>query len=203
MNNVMAYYMTMLRNKETPKAIFREAAHRVADLLAYEVAQFIMMKSVKIQTPIAGTEGLSYAGSIMLVPILRSGMAMLPSFLHYFPEASIGVVGLRRDEKTAHAHRYYCNLPAIDAQTQIIIIDPMLATGGTAIATIALLREQNVSDEQITFVCMVSAPEGIAALRSFAPQMHFITASEDEGLNNNKFIVPGLGDFGDRYFGTE
>lgn len=203
MNQVMAYYMMILRNKETPKSIFREAAHRVADLLVYETAQFITMKKTSVSTPLATTEGLSYAGSIVILPILRSGIAMLPSFIHYFPEAAVGVVGFRRDEKTAIAHRYYCNLPSIDAKTQIIIIDPMVATGGTAIATIALLREQAVRDEQIIFVSMLSSPEGIAALRSFAPKIHFITASEDTGLNDKKFIVPGLGDFGDRYFGTE
>jgi uracil phosphoribosyltransferase len=203
MNHAIAYYMMILRNKETPRPIFREAAHRVADLLVYEVAQFITMKSSTIQTPLASTEGLSYAGSIVLIPVLRSGMAMLPSFIHYFPEATVGVVGFRRDEKTAVAHRYYCNLPPIDAQAQIIITDPMLATGGTAIATIALLREQGVRDEQIIFVCMVSSPEGVVALQSFAPKLHFITAMQDEGLNSKKFIIPGLGDFGDRYFGTE
>ena len=128
---------------------------------------------------------------------------MLSSFLTYFPNAFVGVVGLKRDEKTAIAHQYYCNIPPISDDMNIMIIDPMLATGGTSIATIQLLRDHGARDKQIYFVCMISAPEGIKAITQAAQDVTIITAITDEQLNDKKFIMPGLGDFGDRYFGTE
>ncbi len=203
MNQAMNYYMSILRAKETTRSLFRDAAHRLADLLAAEVAKQLPTKMVTVQTPFEKAKGIAYAGPQLIVPVLRSGIAMLPSFLSYFPDAYVGVVGLKRDEKTAIAHQYYCNIPPISDDMSIMIIDPMLATGGTSISTIQLLRDQGARDKQIYFVCMISAPEGIKAVTQAAPEVTIITAITDEKLNDKKFILPGLGDFGDRYFGTE
>lgn len=203
MNQVMNYYMSILRSQETNRRLFRMAAHRLADLLAAEVAKQLPTKTVSVQTPLAKAEGIEYAGPHLIVPVLRSGIAMLSSFLNYFPDAFVGVVGLKRDEKTAIAHQYYCNIPPISDDMNIMIIDPMLATGGTSIATIQLLRDHGARDKQIYFVCMISAPEGIKAITQAAKDVTIITAITDEKLNDKKFIMPGLGDFGDRYFGTE
>lgn len=203
MNNVTNYYMSILRSKETNRPLFRAAAHHLADVLAAEVAKQLPTKEVSIQTPFAKTKGSEYAGPQLIVPVLRSGIAMLPSFLSYFPDAFVGIVGLKRDEKTAIAHQYYCNIPPISNDMSIMIIDPMLATGGTAISTIELLRKQGARDNQIFLICMISAPEGIKAVAQAAGEVTIITAVTDERLNDKKFILPGLGDFGDRYFGTE
>jgi len=203
MNQAMNYYMSILRSKETTRPLFRETAHRLADLLAAEVAKILPTKSISVQTPFANTQGVEYAGPHLIVPVLRSGIAMLPSFLNYFPDAYVGVVGLKRDEKTAIAHQYYCNIPPISDAMSIMIIDPMLATGGTSIATIQLLRDHGARDKQIYFVCMISAPEGIKAVNLAAKEVTILTAITDERLNDKKFNLPGLGDFGDRYFGTE
>lgn len=139
----------------------------------------------------------------MVVPILRSGLAMLPAFLSVFPEATVGVVGLQRDEKTAIAAWYYHHLPQFDNKTQIIIIDPMIATGGTAVETIAYLMEHGASTEHILMVSIISAPEGIRNIHEHFPAVRIICAAHDVGLTKDKRITPGLGDFGDRYFGTK
>jgi len=161
------------------------------------------MKKIQIQTPIDTATGIKLADPIVLVPILRSGITMLHAFTHYFPDASIGVVGLRRDEKTAIAHWYYENLPPLSKKEQVIILDPMIATGGTALETLKKLQEHGVPQEKILFVSMVCAPEGLEAIKAKFDQITIITAAVDDHLNAQKFIVPGLGDFGDRYFGTE
>jgi uracil phosphoribosyltransferase len=130
-------------------------------------------------------------------------MAMLPAFLEIFPEAAVGVVGLRRDEKTAQAHWYYKNLPPFDASASVIILDPMIATGGTALEVLKYVCAQGARQENIIFSSIVSAPEGMKAIKREFGAITVICAGYDYGLNIHKFIIPGLGDFGDRYFGTE
>jgi len=203
MNQAINYYLTILRNKETARCAFRQAAHQIADLLAQEAANHLKVRTITVQTPLAQASGIVYDDPQVIVPILRSGITMLPSFLRYFCDSRVGVVGLKRDEKTAIAKKYYSNIPPIDAQTQIIIIDPMIATGGTAIETLALLKEKGAIESQILFVSIVSSPEGIKIIKTSYPEVTIITASCDDGLNDKKYIVPGLGDFGDRYFGSE
>jgi len=203
MNKAINLYLTLLRNKKTEQCKFQRTAHIVADLLAQQALLHLNTKSISIDTPIAKTTGIELTDEIVLVAILRSGITMLPAFLHYFPGASIGIIGLKRDEKTAEAHLYYQNLPPLAKNLQIIIIDPMLATGGTGIITISLLCERTIQQNKILFVSIVSAPEGIKKINNAFPGVTIITAAEDEKLNAKKFIVPGLGDFGDRYFGTE
>jgi uracil phosphoribosyltransferase len=201
-NQAIDLNVSILRNKKTVREEFRSAAHVLTSLLAYEVLQKIPTQSFALDTPLVQTTGLRYTAPIMLVPILRSGITMVPSFLEYFPHASIGVVGAKRDEDTAQAHIYYSNLPPITPDTYAIVVDPMIATGGTGLATLALLITMGVKSNQIFYASMVSAPEGIAAISEKYPSVELIIAAQDSGLTAQKFITPGLGDFGDRYFGT-
>lgn len=203
MDTAISVWMSILRNKKTTRREFRYAADQVSRILAYKALQHIPTSPIKFDTPIAATKGTSIQKSIIIVPILRSGMAMLPSFIGVFPDASVGVVGLKRDEKTAVAHWYYHNMPPIDNNTQIIIIDPMIATGGTALETIQFLIEQHATRTNLMMVSIVSAPQGIDAIAAKFPDVHVICAAHDGGLTKDKYITPGLGDFGDRYFGTE
>lgn len=203
MNNVKQILMTTLRDKNTSRTLFRQTAHKLAHVLAHEAAEQIETKSVNIQTPIDSAPGKEFKTSIVLVPILRSGITLLPAFLKYFQHATVGVVGLKRDEETAQAHWYYENIPPLTGNEQIIILDPMIATGGTGVETLRKLKEYGVTQNRILFVSIVCAPEGIEAIRSEFPDITIITVAIDSHLNAQKFIVPGLGDFGDRYFGTE
>ncbi|MFH0898134.1 MAG: uracil phosphoribosyltransferase [bacterium] len=195
--------ITMLRDKTISRSMFRWTAERLTHILAGQAAAYVQTKNVAIQTPIAAAQGIVFSKKIVLVPILRSGITMLSPFLQYFPDAVVGVVGLKRDEKTKKANWYYENLPSIGADDQVVILDPMLATGGTAIETITLLKKNGVAEEHILFVGIVSAPEGIKAVKTKFSQVKLLIAAEDEKLNSNAYIVPGLGDYGDRYFGTE
>lgn len=202
MNKAIDLYLTKLRDKNSGRAEFQHNAHMISNLLAQQALLHIKTKEVDITTPIAPTDGLERTQEVVLVPILRAGITMLPAFLQYFPGAAIAVVGLKRDEKTAIAHRYYQNFPPLNKNQQIIILDPMIATGGTGVATLELLKEKGIEQKQILFVSIVSAPEGLTAIKSKFPDITIITAATDEKLNDKKFIIPGLGDFGDRYFGT-
>jgi len=203
MNTLLKYWMTILRDVSTERSTFRNAAHQVTRIIASQTAEYIPTHTTTIDTPIAQTEGLNFTHKILLIPILRSGMAMLPAFLEIFPNAAVGVVGLKRDEKTAQAHWYYENIPSFDTHTQIIIIDPMIATGGTACETLKFLCNKGAQQKNIIFASIVSAPEGINAIKKEFGAITIVCAGHDQGLTPHKFIIPGLGDFGDRYFGTE
>jgi len=203
MNNIKQILITTLRDKKTSRALFRQTTHKLAHVLAHEAAEHIKTKTTNIQTPIDSASGLEFGTPIVLVPILRSGIALLPPFLKYFQSASVGVVGLKRDEETAQAHWYYENLPPLTEKEQIIILDPMIATGGTGVETLRKLKEHGIAQKKIIFVSIVCAPEGIEAIKSEFPDITTITVAIDKHLNAQKFIIPGLGDFGDRYFGTE
>lgn len=203
MDTLLNYWMTILRDSSTERSAFRMAAQQVTRIIAGKAAEYIPTNHVTIDTPIVQTEGLTFAHQILLIPILRSGMAMLPAFLEIFPNAVVGVVGLKRDEKTAQAHWYYENIPLFDARTHIIILDPMIATGGTALETLKFLRNKGAQQKNIIFSSIVSAPEGISAIKKEFSDIIIICAGHDQKLNAHKFIIPGLGDFGDRYFGTE
>jgi len=203
MNKAINLYLTILRDQSTQRCKFQKTADTISELLAHQTLLHIKTKKIEIKTPVELAPGIERVDEIVLIPILRSGITMLPAFLKYFAGAGIGVVGLKRDEKTAIAHLYYKNLPPLNPNQQIIIIDPMIATGGTGIETLKLLQDDGVQENKILFVSIVSAPEGINKIRTSFPGITIITASEDEKLNTQKFIVPGLGDFGDRYFGTE
>lgn len=195
-------YIRALRDENTTREAFRKAAEQVSTLLAAETVSRLHVKEVSVKTPNAPALGVMLDREIVLVPILRSGMAMLPSFLSFLPNALVGVAGLKRDEVNAHAHWYYCNLPNLDQSQQIIVLDPMIATGGTGIELLIKLTEQGVAQQHILYVSIIASPEGIDAIRYQFPYVTFILGAVDTHLNSSKFIVPGLGDFGDRYFGT-
>jgi len=195
--------LTILRDKNTSRVNFRKAAEKLAYILAHETADYLNKKEITIETPLAQISGVSLDTDILLVPILRSGITMLPSFLDCFEHASVGVMGVKRDEQTAKPNLYYENLPAIKNDQKVIILDPMLATGGTLVAVLDILKQKNVKQENIIFVGIVCAPEGIKKVQESFANIKLLIAAHDKKLNQNYFIVPGLGDFGDRYFGTE
>jgi len=204
MEQSKAILMTILRNKQTPIDQFRDSAHQLALIMAQETTTYLPTKSQTITTPLeAPFNGTTWAQPVTLIPILRSGLALLPAFLQYFPNANVGVVGLKRDEATAIAHWYYKNIPPIPSQSMVIILDPMLATGGSALATLDMLTSLNIKQKQIIFAGIISSQEGINAVKKAYPDITVIIADCDPALNQAKYIVPGLGDFGDRFFGTE
>ncbi len=195
--------ITILRDKNTPRASFRKAADALSSILAAETGEHLSKATISVETPLAQTEGVRLAHHIVFVPILRSGIAMVPAFYTYFPDAKVGFVGMKRDEKTAIAASYYENLPEIGKDDQVLVLDPMIATGGSGVATLKKLVDAGVPQEKIVFVALISAPEGVGLIEESFPQITLIIAQRDSGLNEEKFIIPGIGDFGDRYFGTE
>jgi len=203
MEKAKKIFLTVLRNKNITRPEFRETADTLSHLLANEAMTHIETKTINVETPIKKTTGIALKPSVLLVPILRSGITMVHPFLHYFKDAKIGVVGLKRDEETAQANLYYNNIPPIKTDDQVIILDPMIATGGTGIETLKILTGMGIPQKNIIFASIVCSPEGIEAIKSQFPDITILTAGIDEKLNKDKFIVPGLGDFGDRYFGTE
>jgi uracil phosphoribosyltransferase len=196
-------FLTQLRDKKSKISIFRSAALKLSHLLAQETLELVKVKKVKIQTPLAETNGEILDKNIVLIPILRSGVALLPTFLYYFEQAKVGFIGLKRDEKTAIAHEYYRNLPKIDKNDQVLLLDPMLATGGSSVDAIKILLDNGAREENIIGVYLISAPSGMALIKKTFPKLRLIIGVEDEALNNKKYILPGIGDFGDRFFGTD
>lgn len=204
MKKIKDLLMSTLRNKETSMSNFRSAADKLALVLAQEAADHLETTKSTITTPLnAQTTGLIIQKNIILIPILRSGLALVPAFLHFYPESKIGVIGAKRDEKTAIAHLYYKNLPPITADDQVIVLDPMLATGGSLAMTLKIIIELGIKEEQILFVGVICATEGYNLIKKEFPKIKLIIAAHDQILNDKKYIIPGLGDFGDRYFGTE
>ncbi len=203
MKQAEIYLLSILRNKDTDRATFRRTARKLSELLAMRTLEQVAMKEIQIETTLTKTTGLALKDRIIIIPILRAGISMVEPFLTFFPQALVGVVGLQRDEQTAKAEWYYENIPPLTPDDQIIIIDPMIATGGTGYETLKMLKRKGANLDKALYVSMVSAPEGIAVINKHFPTVTIITASQDTHLNDKKFIVPGLGDYGDRYFGTE
>ena len=195
--------LTILRNKETSAKEFRKASEKLAYLLAGEIADHLSKDSISIETPISPATGTQIKDEIILVPILRSGIALLTYFMQFFERAKVGFVGLQRDEKTAIAEQYYYKVPTIKPNDNVVLLDPMIATGGSAIAALHILKKAGASEEKIYFAAIIAAQEGIDAVKKVFPKITICVAHIDQELNDKKYIVPGLGDFGDRYFGTE
>ena len=189
-----------LRNKRTSPEDFRRAATRVSVLLAAEAFVGVSTVSTTVETPIGPASGFSIAPDVVVVPVLRAGLGMLDSVLQLIPQARVGHIGLQRDERTAVASQYYAKLPAGLDRSYVVVIDPMLATGGSAVAALDLLRRAGA--RTIRMICIVAAPEGIALVEQHHPDVLIYTPAVDHGLNEHKYIVPGLGDFGDRLYGT-
>jgi uracil phosphoribosyltransferase len=192
--------LTFLRDSSTPPEVFRRMAVRISLLLAAEATRDVPSEPVSVQTPLALAEGRRIRAGVVVVPVLRAGLGMLDAVLELLPDARVGHIGLQRDELTAVASRYYSKLPGDLRGSYVLMIDPMLATGGSAVAALDLLRVAGATD--IRMICIVAAPEGVALVGKHHPNVHIYTPVVDRSLNEHKFIVPGLGDFGDRLYGT-
>ncbi len=192
--------MTYMRNIDTKPKLFRELVSEVTILLAYEALRDIRTAKVEIQTPIAKTMGDKISESIVIAPILRAGMGMLDGMLDLLPYAKVGVLGMQRNEETAEPVPYYAKVPPAKGGELAIVVDPMLATGGSAVDAVSQLKKLGYG--RIIFLSLVSAPVGIENFERHHPDVPVYTASVDECLNSNFYIVPGLGDAGDRIFGT-
>jgi uracil phosphoribosyltransferase len=191
--------LTTLRDKHTPSTIFRQTVAQVTMLIAYEALKEISTKPVQIETPIEVTTGQKVSEDVIIVPILRAGAGMLTGLLSLVPQAHVGFVGLERNEETHEPRAYYEKLPNLP-EAITFIIDPMLATGGSAIAAIDLLKSKGF--QKIILISIIACPEGVQAVEDSHPDVAIYTGSIDSHLNENKYIVPGLGDAGDRIFGT-
>jgi uracil phosphoribosyltransferase len=194
-----AHVLTHLRDKTTKPALFRTLCHQITLLLALEATRDLATEEKKIVTPLESVRGYVLARPLVIVPILRAGLGMVEPFLGLFPDVSVGYVGLERDHATAIAHSYYCKLPPL-AGRRVLVIDPMLATGGSAVQTLDVIKAAGATD--IALVCIVAAPEGVALVAQRHPEVPLFLAALDRELNAKKYILPGLGDFGDRLYGT-
>ncbi|CDP84601.1 MULTISPECIES: uracil phosphoribosyltransferase [Mycolicibacterium] len=191
--------LTTLRDERTDNAGFRAALRDLTLMLVYEATRDAESEQIAVRTPVTETTGSRLANPPLLVPVLRAGLGMVDQAHALIPEAQVGFVGMARDETTHQPTPYLASLPDDLSARSVFVLDPMLATGGSMAYTIDLLKERNAVD--ITAVCVVCAPQGIAAIEKVAPGMRLITATIDEGLNEIAYIVPGLGDAGDRQFG--
>ncbi|MBU8810084.1 uracil phosphoribosyltransferase [Mycolicibacterium goodii] len=191
--------LTTLRDERTDNAAFRAALRDLTLMLVYEATRDAPSEQIPVRTPVTDTVGSRLANPPLLVPVLRAGLGMVDQAHALIPEAQVGFVGVARDETTHQPTPYLASLPEDLSDRSVFVLDPMLATGGSMAHTIGLLQARNAVD--ITAVCVVCAPQGIAALEAVAPDMRLITATVDEGLNEIAYIVPGLGDAGDRQFG--
>lgn len=194
--------LSILRDKQSSIEAFRRAADQLAALLAFEVAEMLPKVARPLETPNASFQGESFPFPLTLIPILRTGLVLMPPFLKLFPSCKVGVIGLKRDEETALPTLYYQNLPPLDPEGVVIILDPMIATGGSGKALIDILKKLKVNESRLFYVGCIAAEEGLKRLQNAAPRMKIVCGDVDRDLNDKKFIVPGLGDFGDRYFGT-
>lgn len=191
--------LTTLRDERTGNAAFRAALRDLTHMLVYEATRDALQEGVAVRTPLADTIGARLANPPLLVPVLRAGLGMVDQAHALIPEARVGFVGVARDESSHHPVPYLESLPADLRAQPVMVLDPMLATGGSMAHTIELLAARGAVE--ITVVCVVCAPEGVAALEKAAPQARLFTAAIDDGLNDDAYIVPGLGDAGDRQFG--
>jgi len=197
---LIRHKMTRLRNIETDYRQFRSTLAQIAGLMVYEVTRSFETETFVVTTPVADTTGHRVRGSITVVPVLRAGLGMIDGILEVMPEARVGHVGLARDEQTLEPMTYLCKLPADLDSGPVVLVDPMLATGGSASAAVRLLRDAGAKD--LRMICLVASPEGIARMRRDHPDVRIYAAALDERLNDKGYIVPGLGDAGDRMYGT-
>lgn len=199
---LIQHKLTMIREKNCGTKVVREVVNEIAMLMAYEVSRDMPLEDVVIETPMGKSTQKTLSGKkVAIIPILRAGIGMVDGILELIPAAKVGHVGLYRDEETLQPHEYFVKLPEDIASRQLFVVDPMLATGGSAIMAIDSLKERGASN--IKFVCLVAVPEGVKALQEAHPDVDIYTAALDERLNEDGYIVPGLGDAGDRLFGTK
>jgi uracil phosphoribosyltransferase len=199
---LVQHKLTKLRDKNTQPKEFRELLSEISSLMLYEVTRDLPLKEVEVETPLGKAKGKVLNNKdLAIVPILRAGLVMAEGMLQILPSAKVGHIGLYRDPNTLQPVQYYTKLPEDINEREVIVVDPMLATGGSAIAAISILKSKEVKN--IKFVCIIAAPEGIKAFQKVHPDVEIYTAAVDEYLNDHGYIVPGLGDAGDRLFGTK
>ena len=192
----------LIRKKETGTKDFRQTISEIAMLICYEATRELKLADVEVETPICRTTVKELSGKKMaIVPILRAGLGMVDGMLNLIPAAKVGHIGLYRDPETLKPVEYYCKLPADCAEREVFVVDPMLATGGSSVAAIRMLKEKGCRN--IHFMCIIAAPEGIQAMKEAHPDVDVYVGAFDEKLNDHGYIVPGLGDAGDRIFGTK
>ncbi|MCK9252714.1 MAG: uracil phosphoribosyltransferase [Clostridiaceae bacterium] len=199
---LIQHKISLMRDKQTTTKEFRELVSEVAMLMAYEVTRDLPLEEIEIETPVAVARTKVLAGKkLALLPILRAGLGMVDGMLQLLPMAKVGHIGLYRDPETLEPVEYYCKLPEDAQERDTIVLDPMMATGGSASAAVTFLKQKGISN--IKFVCLIAATEGIERLHRDHPDVPIFCAAEDKKLNDHAYIVPGLGDAGDRLFGTK
>ena len=199
---LIQHKLTLIRDKNTGSKEFREVVKELAMLMAYEVTRDLTLQEIEIETPVGPTKAKVLAGrKLGIVPILRAGLGMVDGMLELIPAAKVGHIGLYRDPETLEPVEYYCKLPADVHERDLIVVDPMLATGGSANAAIRFIKDRGATS--IRLMCLIAAPEGIEAVTKAHPDVAIYIAAVDEKLNDHAYIVPGLGDAGDRLFGTK
>ncbi|MCD7736558.1 MAG: uracil phosphoribosyltransferase [Lachnospiraceae bacterium] len=192
----------LIRRKETGSRDFRAMIGEIAMYMCYEATRDLKLREVEIETPIAKTTVMELSGKkLAVVPILRAGLGMVDGMLAMIPAAKVGHIGLYRDPETLKPVEYYCKLPADSSEREVFVVDPMLATGGSAVAAIQMLKDKGC--KSIRFMCIIAAPEGIEAMKKAHPDVDMYIGALDDHLNDHGYIVPGLGDAGDRIFGTK
>lgn len=200
-HSLVKHKITNIRKKETKTKDFYQNVNEIAGLMAYEITREFPLKKVEIETPICKSTQYELASEVVIVPILRAGLGMVDGIRSMIPTAKVGFIGLYRDEETLEPHEYYAKFPENISDSIVLVVDPMLATGGSAIAAIDMLKKRGCTN--IKFIGLVGAPEGVSNLQKAHPDIDIFLATLDEKLNENGYIVPGLGDCGDRLFGTK
>ena len=201
---LIQHKLTMIRQKDCGTKVFREVVNEISMLMAYEVSRDLPLEDVEIETPLVKTTLKTLAGKkVAIIRILRAGLGMVDGILELIPAAKIGHVGMYRDHDTLQPVEYFVKLPSDISERQLFVVDPMLATGGSAVAAIDALLKRGAHPESIKFCCLVAAPEGVKVLQEAHPEIDIYAAALDERLNENGYILPGLGDAGDRLFGTK
>lgn len=199
---LIEHKINYIRSKDVGTKEFREVIGEIAQLMCYEATRDLKMKEVEIETPVGRTNGRVLDGKkLAIVPILRAGIGMVDGMLSLIPAAKVGHIGLYRDPETLDPVEYYCKLPSDCEERQVFVVDPMLATGGSSAAAVSMLKEKGVKN--IRFLCIIAAPEGVRRMREEHPDVDLYIGALDERLNGHGYIVPGLGDAGDRIFGTK
>ena len=193
--------MAIIRNKNTDAKSFRENVNEISGLMAYEITRDLQTKAIEVETPLKKTTAKVLSKSVVIVPILRAGLGMVDGIHRMIPTAKVGHIGLYRDEQTLKPHGYYMKFPDEISEGTVLLVDPMLATGGSVLAAIGSLKAHGAKD--IRFVGIVGCPEGVAAIENAHPDVDIYLAAQDEKLNEMGYIEPGLGDCGDRLFGTK
>lgn len=197
---LVQHYLTILRDRTTTASEFRRCCKGMTEVIMVEAAKLLSLDPVKVETPLETTDGAQLSPGVVFVPILRAGLGMLDPAMGIIPGSSVGYIGLERDETTAEASCYYAKMPDLSSSSQVFVLDPMLATGGSAAQCVEQIKAHGA--KHVNMVCIIAAPEGIAAFEAAHPDVPIIAGKIDRELNDQRYILPGLGDFGDRLFNT-